>query len=338
MGILLNKSKNYVINGELDFWQRGTSFAAIATAAYFADRFQYLKSGTMVHTVARSTDVPTNSFAQYSAFLDVTTAQASIGAAEFNFISHKVEGNFFSNLKSKTQTLRFKVKATKTGTYCIAFRNSAQDRTLVKEYTVNAANTWETKTITFTHDASGTWNYTTGIGLQIIWTIAAGTNLRTTADTWQTGGFIATSNQVNGVDNLANDFRITEVQLEEGVSASNFERAGGDFAAELQLCQRYFEKSYRLDVAPGTVDGVGAEFLVHNNTSSSGQGSRNFRVTKRATPTVTTYRPNALNSTGLNNFGNGATSSGANERGYEIGLGTSDGQQVSWHYTADAEL
>lgn len=41
--ILLNKAKNYISNGAMDFWQRNSTFAAIANA-YFADRFLYLKN------------------------------------------------------------------------------------------------------------------------------------------------------------------------------------------------------------------------------------------------------------------------------------------------------
>jgi hypothetical protein len=240
MGILLNKSKNYVINGAMDFWQRGTSFAAVANGIYTADRWQYTKVGTMVHTVSRSTDIPTGSLAQYSTFLDVTTAQAVIAAGDRMTIRQKIEGLIFAPLRGKTQVLKFKVKATKVGIYCISFRNSAEDRSLVKEYTVNTTNTWETKEISFTHDETGTWLYDTSVGLSVTFTIASGTTFQTTANTWQTGNYIATSNQVNGVDNLANDFRITEVQLEEGQSASNFERAGGNTINELLLCQRYY--------------------------------------------------------------------------------------------------
>jgi len=46
--------KNYLVNGGLDFWQRGTSFTA---TGYCADRFYTVIGGTT--TVSQSTDVPT---------------------------------------------------------------------------------------------------------------------------------------------------------------------------------------------------------------------------------------------------------------------------------------
>ena len=54
--------KNKIINGNFDIWQRGTSFAAVASSDYVADRFTYTEVGAMVHTVSIDTDVPT--FAQ----------------------------------------------------------------------------------------------------------------------------------------------------------------------------------------------------------------------------------------------------------------------------------
>ena len=71
------KNLNAIINGNFDIWQRGTSFAAPALADYHADRFYHVIAGAAVHTVSRSTDVPT--YAQsgvksnYSLLVDCTT-------------------------------------------------------------------------------------------------------------------------------------------------------------------------------------------------------------------------------------------------------------------------
>ena len=54
--------KNYIINGNFDFWQRGTSTST--SGVYLADRFRTSLSGGS-YVVSRSTDVP-NSNSQFS--------------------------------------------------------------------------------------------------------------------------------------------------------------------------------------------------------------------------------------------------------------------------------
>jgi hypothetical protein len=59
------------------------------------------------------------------------------------------------------------------------------------------------------------------------------------------------------------------------------------------LCQRYYEKSYNIDVAPGTVTGVGKVAVPASGTSNNRAVMLNirFKVTKRATPSLAIYSP-----------------------------------------------
>lgn len=288
--------KNAIINGAFNIWQRGTSFASIADNTYTADRWLYRKSGAMVHTVARSTDVPTVAQAgrlfNYSLHADCTTVDSSIAAGDYAIIQQKVEGFNWLSLAQRACTLSFWVKATKTGTYCVAMNNSGFDRSCIMEYSVNAADTWELKTVTFpASPATGTWDYTTGIGVQINWPLAGGSTFQTTAGSWGTGNYFATANQVNACDSTSNDFRICGVQLEPGSVATEFEcRHHQD---EVQLCQRYFVKTFALSVTPGdNVNDLGT--LVGTNVQTAGwEPAANWRfpVEMRDTPTVTLYNP-----------------------------------------------
>ena len=80
------------------------------------------------------------------------------------------------------------------------------------------------------------------------------------------------------VDSTDRTFFITGVQLEVGSQASDFQHKS--FAEELNLCQRYYE-----------ICNVGT-FAYHYNdqVSSSDQtyGTVNYKVDKRASPTLTT--------------------------------------------------
>src|SRR5687767_7913984 len=145
--------RNVIINGNFDIWQRGTSFAAATSGSYSADRWKYGKVGAAVHTISRDTSVPTvdesNFFSNYSLKMAVTTLDSSIAAGDLSYISYPVEGYDWTRLARRPFTLSFWVRGTKTGIHCVSFRNNdTADRSYIAEYTINAADTWERKTIT----------------------------------------------------------------------------------------------------------------------------------------------------------------------------------------------
>lgn len=235
--VVATSTDNPIINGSLLLWQRGTSFASIASGAYTADRFLYGKVGAMVHDVSQSSDVPTVAqagiLAPYSVLIDCTTVDSSLAATDLCIFRTTIEGFNWLFWAQRAFSFSFWVKATKTGTYCVAFGNSGGDRTYVSEYTINAADTWELKTISVTASPSaGTWNYTTGVGLVISWALACGSTFQTTAGAWQTGNYLATANQVNACDNTANNFRLALINTP----------VLPDFGLELERCKRYFIK------------------------------------------------------------------------------------------------
>ncbi len=291
----LFSNKNAFINGDFNIWQRGTSFTSIADATYFADRWKYLKGTTAVHTVSRSTDVPTVAQAgrgfNYSALVDCTTLASSIGISERVGILQIIEGYNWLPLAQKEITLSFWVKATKTGIYCVSLQNSASNRTIVKEYAINASNTWEYKTITFPASPSdGTWDYTNGAGLQVIFVLAAGSTFHGAADSWSTSNLISTSNQVNGVDSTANDFRLCGAQLEAGSVATPFEKRL--FQEELKLCERYYQ----------FVHSGSSHIIVIHASAGVVAVKANFRQQMRTSPSIgQTGVINAQNGTGFNN-------------------------------------
>jgi hypothetical protein len=237
--------KNAIINGDFNIWQRGTSFAAVANGDYTADRWRYANTSAAVHTLSRSTDVPTVAQAgrlyNYSILVDCTTADAAVAAADIVAIQQRIEGYNWLPLAQREITLSFWVKATKTGTYCASIRNGAGDRSFVREFTVSTTATWEKKTLTFTASPSaGTWDYTTDVGLILDFVLMAGSNYQTTAGAWQTGNFLTTSSQVNACDSTSNDFRITGVQLEVGSVATEFEQR--TIQEEFALCSWYYRQ------------------------------------------------------------------------------------------------
>lgn len=271
--------RNMVINGGMTISQRGTTFASAANVSYTLDRMQWYDTGAGVVDISQSTDTPNGNFYN-SLKIDVTTADSSLAAGDLYNIIHQIEGYNIAHLGwgtsvAKTVTLSFHIKSPKTGTHCVTLRNSDQTRTRVEEFTVSAANTWEKKTITITGDTSGTWQSTTSAGIQLIFPLAVGSTYHSSVATgsWGNGGNIyGSSNQVNCMDDAANNWYITGIQLEVGQTATDFEYE--DVTTTLAKCQRYYVKE------AGTI--YGGQY----NTSSGFVGLRSLPVTMRQAPSL----------------------------------------------------
>jgi hypothetical protein len=263
--------KNRIINPGMVIAQRSTSATTVSGTYVALDRFRTSQVTTAATTMSQSTDVPTGF--QYSLRLTVNTADASVASTDVYVLQQIIEGFNVADLVGQTFTISFWVRSSKTGIHCLSLTNTGVDRSYVAEYTVAVANTWEYKTITVSGGipSSGTWNFTNGNGLDVRWALMGGTTFQTTANAWNNGNFTNTSSQVNVLDTIGNIFAITGVQLERGSNATSFEFR--DYGRELQMCQRYFEKS----------GSGGSQTLA---LAANSRMPAYFAVEKRAAPTL----------------------------------------------------
>ena len=276
------QGKNVIINGNFDIWQRGTSFFLPVDGDYLADRFAYTKDSTIAeHLIVPSTSVPT--YAQSgtkstnSLKIDMTTADTTAGFRHSSGISYNVEGYDYAKIAGGDATLSFWVSAPVTGIYNIVFRNSTPDRTFIREYTIASANVWQKVEVTvpLTEIFGGGWNYENGVGLRILWQLMGNTSWTTTADAWQTGDFYATANQVNANASAAYFFFLSQIQLERGDTATDFEVTS--YADELQRCQRYYWQ--------GPAAGSATQRYGTNGATNMLAGTKTLNM--RATPSAT---------------------------------------------------
>lgn len=230
-----NRRRN--LNGDCRIAQLGTSYPA--ANRHTIDMWWYGFAGAQVSTVTLEADAPAGSGFVYSHRSTVTTADSAIAADDYASHRTVIEGYDVADLVGKTFTVSFRVRSAKTGIHCVALRNSGLDRSYVHEFTIAAANTWESHKFTVVGGlpAGGTWNLTNGVGLEVGFTLAAGSTYHTTAGAWQTGSFIATANQVNVLDTIGNIFAVTGLQVELGDTATPYERRS--IGAELSQVQRY---------------------------------------------------------------------------------------------------
>jgi len=278
--------RNIIINGDMSIAQRGTSETGVGSSTHLCDRWRF-GSSIGLFTISQETDVPTGQGFATSLKLDCTTAEASIGDIDDAIIlTQRVEGQNLQYLKygtssAESTTVSFWVKSSKTGTYILEMYNSNSSRQVAKSYTINSADTWEKKTITYPGDTTGTYDNDNGRSLDFNFWLGAGTfySSGTLPTTWQTYANLDRAvGVVNLADSTANDFYITGVQLEAGTSASDFEFLPYDI--NLRRCERYCFVINNNNYA-ALCNGY------YNTTTEVRGGFITFPTTMRASPTIT---------------------------------------------------
>jgi len=286
--------KNLIINGDMSIAQRGTSATGLTGNGYAIDRFRHQITSAGTWTITQSTDVPTGQGFAYSQKLDCTTADASLGASDRIRMMQRIEGNTLQSLKFGTSnaesiTISFWVRSNKTGTYSWSANNDQNTKLISASYTIDSANTWEKKTLTF----AGTDSPSIGIDntsfLQCSWWLGTGSTYSggTYRSTWTTlaNSDEAAGQTVNLADNTDNEWLITGVQLEADTSASDFEFIPYD--VNLQRCQRYYQKSYNIGTTAGTATSDGIMLGIRGNGAFA--GATRLPVVMRTAPTLTIY-------------------------------------------------
>ena len=231
-------------NGAMLVSQRATTKATLTDGYNCLDRVYTFKAHDGVVEESQSTDTPNSEF--YNSLKHrVTTADTSIASNQYHALSFRLEGNSVSHLgfgtsSAKKVTVSFWVKSSVAGDYGTCLRNLAANRFNMRTMTINSADTWEKKSITYTGDTGGTWPKDNTEGLHFQLSMAMGSLYHgTSADTWVTNIDVAPSNQVNWLATVGNTFYLTGLQIEEGETATEFEHRS--FAEEFALCERYFQ-------------------------------------------------------------------------------------------------
>ena len=244
--------RNLIINGALQVAQRGTTVSTLASSGYQIgpDRFRRSMNNSGGHQVTR--ERLSNDAAEgfvYSLKETVTTvSSASDTTWAWRPFNYRIEGQDLQHLKFGTSnaesvTLSFYVKSNKTGTASVviySYDSGGSYRTNTRRFTINAANTWEKKTLTFNGDTTTAIRNTNEIGFDMMIYAQSG-SARTVNDntSWGVGETNSAWYQCDLSLNTLNDFiMLTGFQLEVGDKATDFEHRS--FAEELKLCQRYF--------------------------------------------------------------------------------------------------
>ncbi len=253
-------NNNGVINGGMDIWQRGTSFAIpSSTYTYTADRWIGLRFSTG-STVSQQT-ASLDGF-QYSARVARDSGNTGLGII---YLGYNLETADSYKYAGKTVTLSFWAKAGAN------FSSASSALAVI----------WASGTGTNQKQMDGFTGASTLVSSSV-----------TLTTSWQRFSFTAAvpSNSTQqgfqfnytpvGTAGAADNFEIVGVQQEFGSVATNFKRAGGGtIQGELAACQRYYWAC-----AVGTNKPIAMAFYYNSNQV---RGHITFPVEMRIAPSLT---------------------------------------------------
>jgi hypothetical protein len=297
--------KNLLINGDFKISQRGDYSSAIAAShsTYYLDRWKTDISGPSA-TIQRQTVTLPDKTQTYSAKLAATSTVTSGYLQLQQFIE------VFPYMQGRTVTFSAWVRSNKK----------------VRLRMENTLTNYDSLT---EHDGNGQWQFLS----QTLILGSGFTSLRFGVIMWNSSG--ANTGAVNNAYITSGDYlEFANYQVEFGPVATPFEyRSIGE---ELVLCQRYYEKSYDIDIAPGSNIATNGRSAVYFSGTSDTAGNMithvSFNVLKRGTPTITFYRNNGTVTMTTTQHGNRGFCPYANVGGNNISASFNG----SW--TASAEI
>jgi hypothetical protein len=240
----MSAGKNFLINGNFDIWQRGTSFSNPSNVAYTADRWNNGGNAGGTTTISQqTTGVPVG--AQYC----IRTAYGA--SSSYSSKSQIIETLNTSQLWGKTVTLSVKLRrnASFASNLRVLLRKSvtvdaAQGSTWVEITSVQVANAslptgttsadWYTYSVTVAIPQDGTAN-----SLQFF---VSEVSVGASGEYWE----------------------MAQAQLELGSVATTFTRTGGTIQGELAAC-RYYYSRFDSQTAAGN-DGNFSTGVVYSST------------------------------------------------------------------------
>lgn len=357
---LMFRPHNAAMNGGMDLWQRGTSWAATAMTSYkyTADRwFGYRGASTM--DVARTTTVPVGGPFRYAAKVGRPSGNTDATTIVFG---QEIDREVVKKLRGRKVRITFYAQC---GT-----NFSPTSRNLYVGLYQNTVAT-ESETLYGT-------NYS-GVGAGDILVGSSPVSLAinsygffdivttTTVNVAASAMCVTFSYTPTGTAGADDHFYITGVMIvDAGVStpvspvvAESFIYHGGDYAGEVRACQRYYEKSCALDTAPYSVE-IETSWRTNNTQTLCNNGAiwrlgaqPRFTVEKRVAPTGSAgYREVVIweDVTGFANYwilsGTAYVSSvgDVSVRGFSVknnsggGVTPGSGENASGHWAASAEL
>lgn len=294
--------KNKIINGNFDFWQRGTSLGSGTGVRFLADRWLNESDGSTYTVSQQSFTLGQTSVPNEPSFFHRTVVTSVAGAGNRAFFYQRIES--VRTLAGKTATLSFWAKADSNKNIAIEFNQSfgtvitggSSGLLGIGVTTCSLTSSWQKFTVIV--------NIPSIVGK----TLGTSGNDFLSFTFWFDAGSSFNS-RTNSLGQQSGTFDIAQVQLEEGSVATPFEvRPQG---LELSLCQRYYQTIFILPGGGAQYFAVGA--FGTTNVNFIKQFS-NLRTSPSSTTLINNSNIETYQSTGwtasvlsVGNYGTGPT-------------------------------
>lgn len=272
----LDRSKNYLDNGDFQIWQRATSQS---TSGVLSDDRWNNSNASNLDTVTHSqqaftigqTDVPGEP-EFYSRTVIISSSNAASLDQKYQAILN------VRRLAGKTVTFSFYAKAGTTKYVylrMVQYFGSGGSASVISVYPFTLTTSWTryTQTLTVPSIAGKT----------------LGTGNATLPSIVMSSGSDYSATMPNTL-NQSGTFDLADLQLEDGTQATEFERQS--FDKQVWRCLPCYQKTYEYGTAPGTITGVGRIIIYITGVASftnTTYTTWSFKRPMIVTPTITTY-------------------------------------------------
>lgn len=283
-------SRNRIINGACNIAQRPALAYTYGVYGYggpdryFAENYSTAANGQFT----QSQGTITYGGVVYNAVMQ-TVNTAIVTDATTNYwtgITQRIEGLNCYDLLGHPVAVSFIFETNVSGMYSVALTDGGQLNSWVT--TISAVAGTPLKVVIPISMLPSTLSIpnTTSVGLYLyVGALNTGTYQTSTLGTWQTGNYFAASGAMNWGTTVGNYIAATQIQLEQGTTATPFEKRS--IGQELILCQRYY--LYLLNLLTSGYNGAG--YYVY--------GDFTYPAAMRAIPTVTFSVTSSYNASGL---------------------------------------
>ena len=261
------------------------------------DRWRWTNSATGATTSAqRLTSGPR----PYSYFEQLTvSSSATPPAASFSYLAQNIEGPSVAALgwgataNAQPAVLDWCAKASVAGTYSLFLKNSSES--YVHPFTLTSTNVTQCFATVVPAPPVAFATSIGSIGLVVGFDAGSGVNNQTAnTDAWQAAAVYEASGAVQLITNIAATLSVGAVHLRPGPFIAPYQAR--DYATELGIAQRFYQKSFGAGTAVGQNKGAaGAVTTTTPFTSGAASAAVRFGTGMVASPTVTLYNTNAAN-------------------------------------------
>lgn len=285
------KIKNFLMNGGLEYFERNIQGSVTDSGDHFvADRFNWytdLGLSVDVEPVAPPNDIFGRPIGTNAIRIERNLGALSVTPTTLNYFNQGIEGKIGREMIGKKVIFSFYTRCNKALTSCFRLRNPNANKTYLKDFTIDSANTWERKEIPVEILGTDSWNRNnTALGYFGV-ALDTGSNFQG-VEGWQSGDVYGTATQdaVFDANNTYIEFAGLMVYIADEPQNPEFKTYKENSDEELLACQRHCE------VAP-----VGSMvFVVDSSNGQIGTFDYQFKAKKRVVPSVGLINVGHLNS------------------------------------------